>query len=368
MLRVVEGLRMLWFVIEKCGAIPELEDKEGESGIHKASLNGHLPIIQYLLTYAHVDPNTQDGDGWSALHNACSKGYLDIVQYLSDTNININIQNKTGYTPLMTASSKGHLPIVNYLLNTHSADPLMRNNYGETAYDLAAAVFEVGICEVLVEAEKRRFGEGDKLGEAGLGKGLGKKGKGGLGKGRYNPLEVHTTVPVVVLEIQVQRKGEAQSQQLQTRFELCLGDETVELSSRDVDLPWLDDPFTFPFLSPQSQSQSQKPQSQSQSHSPKSHFWLSDWTLDMTHPNIDLSTGWEYAPAPDQTPTQTSTRTATRTGTQTRTRTRTVNWTRRRRWVRLVRRRLDIDPLPFLFPDGGIMLLRGLNGGGLGVG
>ena len=28
------------------------------------------------------------------------------------------------------------------------ADPLVRNNWGETAYDVAAAVFEVWICEV----------------------------------------------------------------------------------------------------------------------------------------------------------------------------------------------------------------------------
>lgn len=48
----------------------------------------------------------------------------------------------------MNAASKGHLPVVLYLLNKHSADPLIRNNWGETAYDAAAAVFEVWICEV----------------------------------------------------------------------------------------------------------------------------------------------------------------------------------------------------------------------------
>lgn len=32
-------------------------------------------------------------------------------------------------------------------------------------------------------------------------------------------------------------------------------------------------------------------------------------------------------------------------------------WVRRRRWVRLMRRRLDIPPLPFLQPDGSLCLL-----------
>ena len=51
----------------------------------------------------------------------------------------------------MNAASKGHLPVVLYLLSKQSADPLIRNSWGETAYDAAAAVFEVWICEVMSE-------------------------------------------------------------------------------------------------------------------------------------------------------------------------------------------------------------------------
>jgi ankyrin repeat protein len=49
---------------------------------------------------------------------------------------------------IVNAASKGHLPVVFYLLAKQSANPLSRNNWGETAYDVAAAVFEVWICEV----------------------------------------------------------------------------------------------------------------------------------------------------------------------------------------------------------------------------
>jgi len=48
----------------------------------------------------------------------------------------------------VNAASKGHLPVVLYLLTEQNADPLVRNKWGETAYDVAAAVFEVWICEV----------------------------------------------------------------------------------------------------------------------------------------------------------------------------------------------------------------------------
>lgn len=49
---------------------------------------------------------------------------------------------------IVNAASKGHLPVVMYLLAKQAADPLVRNNWGETAYDIAASVFEVWICEV----------------------------------------------------------------------------------------------------------------------------------------------------------------------------------------------------------------------------
>jgi hypothetical protein len=73
------------------------------------------------------------------------------------------VRSKGGWTPLsacqihhyrayvdsfiVNAASKGHLPVVLYLLTKQSANPLLRNNWGETAYDAAAAVFEVWICE-----------------------------------------------------------------------------------------------------------------------------------------------------------------------------------------------------------------------------
>lgn len=76
----------------------------------------------------------------------------------------MDVRSKGGWTPLSTclkilfhtisnalpvnAASKGHSPVVIYLLTKQEANPLVRNIWGETAYDAAAAVFEVWICEV----------------------------------------------------------------------------------------------------------------------------------------------------------------------------------------------------------------------------
>lgn len=75
-------------VVEDCGAIPDIEDREGEvrvlvlgrltcthifqTALHKAALHGHLHVVKYLVP-DEADVHSQDADGWTALHNACSK-------------------------------------------------------------------------------------------------------------------------------------------------------------------------------------------------------------------------------------------------------------------------------------------------------
>jgi hypothetical protein len=71
---------------------------------------------------------------------------LDSIEYVSLFWLAFISSRKL--TKIVNAASKGHLPVVLYLLSKQSADPLVRNNWGETAYDMAAAVFEVWICEV----------------------------------------------------------------------------------------------------------------------------------------------------------------------------------------------------------------------------
>lgn len=106
----------------------------------------------------------------------------------------------------------------------------------------------------------------------------------------------------------------------------------------------------------------------------------SDWTLDVTHPGVDAEEGWQYAhtfEAPDdawtaEQPPQLQ-RLLTGSGAMTAglsgSGSRGTNgssgsrsgapqsWVRRRRWVRVMRRRLDIPPLPFMQPDGGLYSL-----------
>ncbi|THV08681.1 FYVE-domain-containing protein [Dendrothele bispora CBS 962.96] len=255
----------------------------------------------------------------------------------------------------MNAASKGHLPVVLYLLNKQKANPLVRNNWGETAYDAAAAVFEVWICEVLQKAEAERW-RGTTV--------------------PYNPLSVHTTVPLVLYEnnrLDTRLKTLAVSggkpkfsasglgrHGRRSPFELrLLSPEDAGLVPAwrsDVQLPLRDSPWALP-----------RPGSTHLEGAERSHFWLSDWTLDVTHPGVDAEEGWQYARHFDDSDDQWTAEVPLQlerllTGgvslspslgqSSSRRSPQPASWVRRRRWVRVMRRRLDIPPLPFLLPDG----------------
>jgi len=104
-------------------------------------------------------------------------------------------------------------------------------------------------------------------------------------------------------------------------------------------------------------------------------FLSSDWILDISHFAVDPQEGWQYAQSfgePDECwvvekPPQlerilygnggsTSKRNASLSSPSPGRTTHT--WVRRRRWVRIMRRRLDIPPLPFLEPDGAMYHLE----------
>lgn len=181
--------------------MPELEDGEGETPAHKAAHRGHLDVCRFLISRG-VDVDAQDADGWTvrlyllcpsptithalfvqALHNAASRGWLDIANLLVNAGASIDQPSKRAYTPLMNAASKGQLPLVHFLLK-QGASPLLRNAYFETAYDLAAAVFETQICTVLAVAERAAYEGEDSAREP------------------YSLLDLHSTVPVLLHENQ----------------------------------------------------------------------------------------------------------------------------------------------------------------------
>ncbi|KAH7887859.1 hypothetical protein F5I97DRAFT_1806415, partial [Phlebopus sp. FC_14] len=361
--------------IEAFALANDASSRTGLTALHAAASRGYLHIVKWLIEHCGAMPDLEDREG---------EGYINIVKWLCETGgaaneiagvRGVDLRSNGGWTPLMNAASKGHLPVVLYLITKQGANPLVRNNWGETAYDAAAAVFEIWICEVLQKAETERW-----CGTT----------------APYNPLSVHTTIPVVIYEnerLDTRLKTLAISGGRPTfsasglgrrgrhvPFELNLpvpdeetGIRLIALRRTEVRLPLLADPWVLPNASQRGRSIPEDAE--------RSHFWLSDWTLDVTHPAVDAETGWQYAQsfdAPEEDwmpePSQQLERILAGNGAMTAGLTfpgrnpsrgstiphsastarasHTQTWVRRRRWVRVMRRRPDIPPLPFMQPDG----------------
>ena len=111
----------------------DLSNKQGETPLMLASINGELPIVKTLI----VKNKAQiDHIGWTPLHYACAKGHLDVASFLLANGANVNAPSLGGTTPLMMAVQSGNESLVKLLLDK-GADLQLRNAEGISAIDIA---------------------------------------------------------------------------------------------------------------------------------------------------------------------------------------------------------------------------------------
>ncbi|CAO1635991.1 unnamed protein product [Jaminaea pallidilutea] len=394
-------LDVLRWLVEEAGALVEIEDREGETALHKAALAGRLPVISYLLAKGAA-ADTADADGWTPLHNACARGYLDIVRYLVENGqASLDVRGgRGGWTPLMNAASNGHMPVVRYFIAKHHVDPFRRNMSGEAAYDVAAASFEMFICEVLQRYEAERW--------ASLRFATASSPAASSAPRSYSALYLHNTVAVLIhqnerldthLSTLAVNGGKprwsgtaaGRPHKADRRAPGTMPPGTfstsrtrhVPMRREDVLLPVRSEPYKLRKAQPRGRGRAGeelgstptpdsvlqgRPSSSttSDSQDQPSHFWFCDWHIDLTHPQVDPVHGWQYAPSFD-TPEEQWTaqipaaldRVLQGHGISTSI-SRAISggaangrnddaeaipsgWVRRRRWMRVMRRRLDID-------------------------
>jgi hypothetical protein len=215
---------------------------------------------------------------------------------------------------LVNAAAKGNISIVKYLLD-NDANPLIKNRFGETAFDAAAASAYPYICEILEQFEKAWW------------TGTRRNTNGAVAdvvhiteNRDYDLLSFHITVPVIIHE----------NQRANSNFSLAgLVKPTFSTSALKKDeFAW----STYPDNEPTRKQLVQLPPIQ-QNINQSAWFWMSDWHIDRLHPLADKSVGWQYSKsfdAPDEhwSPSQ------PKSG---------VNWVRRRRWFRVMKKRMEIE-------------------------
>ncbi|ORE07633.1 FYVE-domain-containing protein [Rhizopus microsporus var. microsporus] len=199
-----------------------------------------------------------------------------------------------GHTPLINAASKGYTNIVEYLLTEAHANPLIKNNFGEAAYDVSAAAGESYICDMLYKAGKSWWEMQH--------------------SSPYQLLDYHVTVMVILHE------NEKSSSMLGLLSKPHFSPNTVTKHG-----PW----SIYPSGQSCTKDQVRLPQND---HGSTDWFWLIDWQIDYSNPRVDAASGWQYARSFDE-PDEKWVPTMPTSG---------YGWVRRRKWIRVMKRRMDL--------------------------
>lgn len=137
----------------------EIEDISGQTALNIAARNGHIDIVQLLLSLKstddnrirQVDVNHADRDGWTPLRSASWGGHTEVVKLLIEQpNCDIDLADKEERTALRAAAWSGHEDILKILIaanaNVNSVD-----KQGRTSLIAASYMGHYEIVEILLE-------------------------------------------------------------------------------------------------------------------------------------------------------------------------------------------------------------------------
>ncbi|CAL8256447.1 unnamed protein product [Lota lota] len=126
---------------------PNVCDKLGRTALHRASIEGHLTVVQSLLEKG-ADVHCKDRLDSRPIHWACRGGRVEIVTVLKD---HLNSRDKLHSTPLHVATRTGHAGLVEYLLSC-GVKINCRDREGDTALHDAVRLNRCGIVKLLIVA------------------------------------------------------------------------------------------------------------------------------------------------------------------------------------------------------------------------
>ena len=127
------SLSTVKYLITECKCDPKQSNNRGFTGLHNASVGGHLELARYLVAECKFDATATNKEGTTPLHYACLNGHLDVARYfLDELKCSAKIVNSFKDTPLHAASQNGHLDVVQYLKIEKGCNPHCQNKNGTT--------------------------------------------------------------------------------------------------------------------------------------------------------------------------------------------------------------------------------------------
>ena len=138
-------------LLQSKGASLSAKNKNGNSPLHVAALNGKEDVFLFLLeSIPKKEIGEKDKRGVTALHLSAFSGNSTIVKTLVKANLPINSQDTNGNTPLHFAVQKGNILAAKTLLEL-SADPNIQNSHKYTCLHYAVMDDQQDIARLLLE-------------------------------------------------------------------------------------------------------------------------------------------------------------------------------------------------------------------------
>ena len=133
-------------------------DSEGRTPLWRASSNGHLDVVQYLVEHGASLETTANGTGVTPLLNATRFGHLEMVRHLLEQGADRDKGDIENYSPLHWATMLDLLEIA-MLLMSYGADLNARNGQDELPIDFAR---NEDMRQAILDEPRRRMDHGYK--------------------------------------------------------------------------------------------------------------------------------------------------------------------------------------------------------------
>ncbi|XP_063846089.1 transient receptor potential cation channel subfamily A member 1 homolog isoform X2 [Scylla paramamosain] len=136
------------------------KDESEQMALHRASMEGHLDIVELLLSSATKLGGAsmveklvldQDDEGQTCLHHAVNNGHYEIAKRLILAGANVNTVRDSLTTPLHAAASIGHTELIKLLLANHARLECI-DSYQQTPLHKAAIYDQPAAITTLLEA------------------------------------------------------------------------------------------------------------------------------------------------------------------------------------------------------------------------
>ncbi|KAH7534040.1 hypothetical protein FEM48_Zijuj04G0195400 [Ziziphus jujuba var. spinosa] len=116
-----------------------LQDNEGMSAVHIAAKQGHVNVMEQIISHKPDACDSVDNRGWNPLHVAVANAKLNVVRFILKTprlESLINAADNEGNTPLHVAAARDKYSIITILVNEIKVRKKAQNHNFQKPIDL----------------------------------------------------------------------------------------------------------------------------------------------------------------------------------------------------------------------------------------